>query len=352
MDQNSIFITIKSRIIDSSISDFGLYNGLMGDILFSFIYSRSYNDPKFYELAEQGLEFLQENIHNIKSLNRSQGLAGIGWAIEWLQQNKFLEVDTNEVLKDIESLIYRITSFSSDENISFEDGIIDKIIYFLQRNSNQNLSRYNHYVYMECLTYLSDDLYSKFCQLKNDFSVQSSFDLKNSQSKISSIADILLISGPLLKARINENICERMLYESVNITQKILDIHNTNSFAYIDSSSNQIFLKLIASLSVAGTHYGQKSWIEFSEKSCEIHLSRRLKSSIKEPIKWKYLTYLTILDDHIKNHSKSDTNSFIDLEINKIIDSCATDKNLKLYKIFVHKYLKINHIDSYVYFFI
>src|SRR5690606_37887538 len=199
MDKNNIFTAIKFKISEASLVDFGLYNGLMGDILFAFLYSRLYNDPKFHELGEQGLETLQENIQNIKSLNRSQGLAGIGWAIEWLQQNNFLDVDTNEVLKDIESLIYRVTSFSSDENISFEDGIIDKIVYFLQRDNNQNLSRYNHYIYMECLTYLSDDLYAKFCQLKNEFHIEPSSNLKNRQKEIRCIADILLISGPLLK---------------------------------------------------------------------------------------------------------------------------------------------------------
>jgi hypothetical protein len=349
MNEQAILEILRSRIGDFSKGQYGLYNGLTGDILFSFLFSRLYKNKVFQHLGNEGLEVLQDNISQVKSLDRAEGLAGIGWAIEWLAQHRFIQVDTNDVLSDIESLIYRVTSFSSDSTISFASGIIDKIVYFLQRFRNQSLSRYSQYTHKECLTYLSDDLYHKFGLMKSHVLADKKNTLESNDA-IRCLSEILMISTPLLKASVNISVCEKMLYEAVDITRVILEEHNQSSYLDNPRFDNLMIFQTIAALAVVGKNYKQAGWTQLAEDSCEIYLSRNDLSSCKENDVFFSYRSLVILDSNLTNVSEL-------LKHYVILDNCGVIKDSSgcdyqcLYKFYPYKFIRTSYFDDFSFFY-
>ena len=84
------------------IEDIGLFHGKMGVVLFFAHYAR-YTDQAIYDdFAGELLEEISENIPETLPINLETGLCGIGWGIEYLIQNGFMEGDSNEILAGID----------------------------------------------------------------------------------------------------------------------------------------------------------------------------------------------------------------------------------------------------------
>jgi len=341
-----IFESIKHRIEKNSLSaNYGLYDGLMGEVLFSLLSTKLYDEKDFYSLGFSGLENIQKNIHKIKFLNRSNGLAGIGWAIEWLGQNNFIEANTNEILEDVDSILYKFISFSSDEKISFEDGIIDKIIYFLQRFNNKSISRYKKYIHRECITYLSDDLSNKFENIKIKILEQiSKFDINDKETKI--LSEILLISCSLSKINVNPFVCDQMLYESVDLIKNVLNIYNTDSFFSKSVTNSREILQLIASLATAGNEHKNSSWTELSARSAEIYFSRQASGISDNRLNWKYLRAFMLLNAYLNDPFKK----VLSIKSKDLINNIVENNMFDLYKIVILEKIETKDLDN-LYFF-
>lgn len=91
----------------SFILNLGLLNGKIGIAIFLFNYAR-YVDKKVYaDYAGELIDEIYEEISTHMPIDFSNGLTGIGWGIEYLVQNGYLEADTNEILEDIDNTIYQ-----------------------------------------------------------------------------------------------------------------------------------------------------------------------------------------------------------------------------------------------------
>lgn len=93
-------------VINSSFLDnLGLFHGKMGIAIFFYHYAR-YADSSVYEdFAGELLDEIYEDIHRGISFDFENGLCGIGWGIEYLLQNKYIEGDSDEILEDIDRKI-------------------------------------------------------------------------------------------------------------------------------------------------------------------------------------------------------------------------------------------------------
>lgn len=90
----------------SFIGDLGFMNGKMGIALFFYHLSR-YTDKKIYDdFAGELIDEIYTEIHNHYPSNFRNGLCGIAWGIEYLIQNQFVEADANEVLYDLDKMIF------------------------------------------------------------------------------------------------------------------------------------------------------------------------------------------------------------------------------------------------------
>lgn len=125
-------------IINSAFTnDLGLFHGRMGIVLFLCHYAR-YSKQKLYnDYAGELIEMINEDLTVDIPVNIENGLSGIGWTIEYLITNNFMEGNTDDILTDIDERIMQYDPLRIND-YSFKDGIIGIIFYVLTRLVSKN----------------------------------------------------------------------------------------------------------------------------------------------------------------------------------------------------------------------
>lgn len=85
----------------SFIDNLGLLNGKMGIAIFFYQYARYTGSKIFEDYAGELIDEIYEEINTTTPVDFANGLTGIGWGIEYLVKNRFLEADTDEALAEI-----------------------------------------------------------------------------------------------------------------------------------------------------------------------------------------------------------------------------------------------------------
>lgn len=116
------------------INDMSMWYGQMGIALAISYYSK-YTDNKIYlDASSCLLNKIAENINSCRMLSFSSGLLGIGWGIEHLLQQGFIEGEGVEICESIDQSIMEI-NVNRISDLSLENGImglLHYIIYHLQ----------------------------------------------------------------------------------------------------------------------------------------------------------------------------------------------------------------------------
>jgi hypothetical protein len=147
-------LLINASFIDNP----GLINGKMGIALFFYKYGRYSGKKVFTDYAGELIDEIYGQINNNTVLDFTNGLMGIGWSIEYLVENKFVDADTDEVLADIDktvcSNINKGTTLLDSENDLFGPGF-----YFISRLRRHELNEnnLNTLTKREQLIYLADE---------------------------------------------------------------------------------------------------------------------------------------------------------------------------------------------------
>lgn len=140
---------IANHLILHSIDmeDIGLFHGKMGVVLFFAHYAR-YTDQTIYDdFAGELLEEICENIPETLPINLETGLCGIGWGIEYLIQNGFMEGDSNEILAVIDQKVME-RDLRRIKDLSLETGLMGISCYIQSRINmdKQNIPFDNTYI--------------------------------------------------------------------------------------------------------------------------------------------------------------------------------------------------------------
>jgi len=127
---------INALLLHSSFIDNpGLLNGKMGISICFYHLARQTENSIYEDYAGELVDEIYEDITMDTPLDFASGLAGIGWGIEYLVQNNFIEADTDEVLEEIDKrLMPLIYSFPS--SIGLENGLVGLGAYLLKRIQN------------------------------------------------------------------------------------------------------------------------------------------------------------------------------------------------------------------------
>ena len=99
---------------------------------FFFHYAYYAKIELFEDYAVEIIEQIQKTIHQDSPVDYGRGLAGIGVGIEYLAQNKFLDINTNEILEDFDSKIACEIAYKHHNNSGLCDGLtgLGKYLYF------------------------------------------------------------------------------------------------------------------------------------------------------------------------------------------------------------------------------
>lgn len=123
----------KHLIVNSSFMDnLGLFNGKMGIVIFFYHFAKYSQKAIYYDFANKLLDEIYSEIHSETPINLKNGFAGIGWSIEYLLQNNFLEGNSNEALADIDSKIMEYEPMRMNDR-SLETGASGLLFYTLTR---------------------------------------------------------------------------------------------------------------------------------------------------------------------------------------------------------------------------
>lgn len=99
---------INHMAIASSFSpNIGLYHGKMGIVISLCHYARFKQKTIYDDFAGELLDEVCSSINAGTSADFENGLSGIGWGIEYLLQNQFMEGDSNMVLRNINEHIMK-----------------------------------------------------------------------------------------------------------------------------------------------------------------------------------------------------------------------------------------------------
>jgi hypothetical protein len=100
----------------SFVDDPGLGKGKIGIAIFFYHYHRLNGCNQFGDYADDLIDQIYEELNINTPIDFENGLAGIGWGIEYLVENKFIEGDPDEILNEInDKIIKTINGFSPEE---------------------------------------------------------------------------------------------------------------------------------------------------------------------------------------------------------------------------------------------
>lgn len=127
LDQRMLHVLMQHS---DALMDMGLLNGKMGIVIFFSHYSKHTQKDIFDDIAGNLLDNVLSKIHKKLPINFDSGLTGIGWAIEYLIQNKFMEGDSLTVCKQIDEMIMK-TDPRRLNDLTLESGIEGLLHYIL-----------------------------------------------------------------------------------------------------------------------------------------------------------------------------------------------------------------------------
>lgn len=116
----------------------GLWNGKTGMSVFFFLLSRATGNKRYEDFAGELLDDVCSNLSSRTPVSFADGLCGIGWAIEYLNAEGFIEADTNDILSEVDRQIMerdvrRITDYTLETGL---EGIVSYIQIRMDNNSN------------------------------------------------------------------------------------------------------------------------------------------------------------------------------------------------------------------------
>lgn len=107
---------------------YGLFDGKMGYVLFLYHYSRYTGDLFYKRVAENMLNSILAHLSSVDSIEYGNGLAGIGYGIEYLIRNGFVEEEADNILAELDD--YLAEHFVECKTINMEHGLEGIIRYF------------------------------------------------------------------------------------------------------------------------------------------------------------------------------------------------------------------------------
>jgi lantibiotic modifying enzyme len=133
---------LNNVLLKSEDRTCGLFCGGSGNLLFlSYLYDATKNQEYLTKIADN-LKGIFENLTNDNyHCSFSVGIAGLGWIYEDLVERKIINADPNEVLSDVDELVYEwMIQEQKNNNYDYLHGAMGGGIYFLKRlKTNPNL---------------------------------------------------------------------------------------------------------------------------------------------------------------------------------------------------------------------
>ena len=154
--------------------DFGLFTGKSGCSLALYIISNKYKDDELHAIAEKLLQETLEEIPSSTDLSIDKGVLGVAMVVNFLIQNGYVEGDADDVLNDIDALLYkRLKNDDYRYGLSCTSGLICFLVYLVERlgsskSQNSLCFKINEASLRTVINKLGQNTISQFANLTKD----------------------------------------------------------------------------------------------------------------------------------------------------------------------------------------
>ena len=227
----------------------GILAGVSGMAVFQFYYSKYLNKDQYSDIGAEMITYCIEKINDGYSYPTfCNGIAGLGWGIQHLEANDFIDVECDELLPQFDVYLYnQMINDLGKGNYDFLHGALGYGFYFLSRyehTSNPNLKNiYQSYLSelvaeLEKLS-ISDGLALKWYSPLDFERGNKSFNLSLSHG----ISSILNFTTRLYKFDVFKESTHRLIIGSANYILGFEDKNCKYSSLFPDVIAENIQLK-------------------------------------------------------------------------------------------------------------
>lgn len=114
----------------------GLLCGATGLCIFFYQLARATNNVDYEKIADDLLDKVFASLSLSSPSDFENGLAGIGWGIEYLVQNGFAEGDTDVILEEVDNKVFRSLNENNSTSFELANGLTGYLFYLISRLKN------------------------------------------------------------------------------------------------------------------------------------------------------------------------------------------------------------------------
>lgn len=115
----------------------GLMHGNIGICIFFYHLARNTSNPDYENIASDLLDKAFDNMNKSNGVDFENGLAGIGWGIEYLVQNNFVEGETDIILEEVDNAIFRALHEHRYSSFELTNDLTGYLFYLISRLKNK-----------------------------------------------------------------------------------------------------------------------------------------------------------------------------------------------------------------------
>ncbi|KAA2218523.1 lanthionine synthetase C family protein [Maribacter flavus] len=218
-----------------SMQDVGILGGISGCALFQFYYAKFLDSDYHSNLGIDIVAYCIDKINDGYSFpSYCSGIAGLGWAIQHLQNEGFVELDSDDLLSQFDGFLFERMKFDlMQHDLDFLHGAIGYGYFFLKRflsTKSDNLKvRYQDYL-KELVNELNVQAISESNKLKWEYILDKKTKEKGYNFSLAhGMSSIINFLSRLVQFENFNEISKELIYGSVNY---ILEFENTNNSFY------------------------------------------------------------------------------------------------------------------------
>lgn len=173
MNKYSIQITHQIQQNGLAGTNYGLMHGNTGLCLYFYQLSKRTNNPEYEQLADDLLDKVFANLSTSAFADFENGLAGIGWGIEYLVQNGFAEGDTDDILEEVDNKVFKSLNEENINSFELGNGLTGFLFYLISRmkkptNPNSMAQRINRELLILTINKLDELVTNQFTSITKE----------------------------------------------------------------------------------------------------------------------------------------------------------------------------------------
>ena len=154
-------------------TNYGLMYGNAGLCLYFYHLAWNTNSPEYERLADDLLDKVFANLSTSSLADFENGLAGIGWGVEYLVQNGFAEGNTDEILEEVDNKVFKTLNEESITSFELGKGLIGYLFYLISRlkkptNPNSMAQRINRELLILTINKLDEVVTNQFASITKE----------------------------------------------------------------------------------------------------------------------------------------------------------------------------------------